>query len=426
MTEQPPAAPPVERKPQNQSAPNAQVKEQPAPARPRWPFVLVALVVVGAAGYLIWRSFLRPPDVPPNLVTLSGRIESDDSSVAAKTTGRIREITAREGDSVRAGQVIAVLEDDQVRARETQAQAAVTQAEARVRLAQQQIAVLREQLQQSQLSVEQSRTDAEGRVKQAEAQVAAAESQLAGAESNYRLAAYDREAYTKLAQTGAASERQAKQAQSAADAQAAAVAAARRQVEASKGALTAVRASLSNPDIRSSEKAAVQRQIVQQEADVAASQAEAARARAQLVEAQANRADLQVLAPFDGIVATRAAEPGEVATAGTAIITLLDLRKVYLRGFVPEGQIGRVRVGQPARIYLDSQPRQPLEAYVSRVDPEAAFTPENTYFREDRVKQVVGVKLQIKNPAGFAKPGMPADGEILVEGSQWPEKPSRK
>jgi len=66
---------------------------------------------------------------------------------------------------------------------------------------------------------------------------------------------------------------------------------------------------------------------------------------------------------------TRAAEPGEVVTAGTAVVTLLDLTKVYLRGFVPEGEIGKVKVGQAARVYLDSDPRKPVDAYVSRIDP---------------------------------------------------------
>ena len=143
-------------------------------------------------------------------------------------------------------------------------------------------------------------------------------------------------------------------------------------------------------------------------------------ARAQLAEAEANRQDLTIRAPFDGTVMTRAAEPGEVVQAGTAIITLLDLTKVYLRGFVPEGQIGKVALGQPAHIFLDSNPKHALNAYVSRIDPEATFTPENTYFRDDRVKQVVGLKLQLKDGFGFAKPGMPADGEILVKGDVWP------
>ena len=86
------------------------------------------------------------------------------------------------------------------------------------------------------------------------------------------------------------------------------------------------------------------------------------------------------------------------------------------------GQIGKVKVGQAARVYLDSNPKSPLDAYVSRVDPQATFTPENTYFRDDRVKQVVGVKLQLKGAIGLAKPGMSADGEILVQGDQWPQQ----
>jgi HlyD family secretion protein len=112
--------------------------------------------------------------------------------------------------------------------------------------------------------------------------------------------------------------------------------------------------------------------------------------------------------------------------AGTPIVTLLNMADVYLRAFVTEGQIGRVRVAQPARVYLDSAPTQPIGAVVSRIDPEASFTPENTYFREERVKQVVGVKLQLRGAVGFAKPGMPADGEILVEGSQWPARRARR
>ena len=127
-----------------------------------------------------------------------------------------------------------------------------------------------------------------------------------------------------------------------------------------------------------------------------------------------------MIAPFDGTVATRTAEPGEVVAAGTPILTVVDLSKVYLRGYIPEGLIGRVKLGQAARVFIDSAPKQPLDAYVQRIDPEATFTPENTYFQNDRVKQVVGVKLGLKSGFGFAKPGMPADGEILVDGSAWP------
>ena len=309
----------------------------------------VLILVAAIAGFATWRLFFAVPALPPGLIAVSGRIEGDDSAVSPKTTGRIRELTVREGDRVEAGAVIAVLDDEQVRAREQQAEAMVRQAEARL---------------------------------------AAAEAQLAQAEATYAQARWDRDAFAELFKRGLIAEQQARQAQNNERTQAATVVAAQRQV--------------------------------------GAAQADIDRFRAQLDEARANRNDLRVIAPFAGTVATRTAEPGEVVTAGTPVITLIDLAQVYLRAFVPEGQIGRVRVGQPARVYLDSAPAQPIEAFVSRIDPQATFTPENTYFREERVKQVVGVKLMLRGAAGFAKPGMPADGEILVEGSEWPARRTRR
>jgi HlyD family secretion protein len=297
----------------------------------------------------------------------------------------------------------------------------VSVAEARGKAARDQIAVLDQQLQQNRLQTAQSKVDADGRVRQAEGELAAAESTLAQQEAAYQIASFDDDAYSKLAKTGAASERQAKQAASTAGQQAAAVAAAKRRVESARGALITAKANLENPVIREAQVSIVGKQIAQQQAEVASADANTAQARGQLREAQANRQDLIILAPFSGVVATRTAEPGEVVTAGTALVTLIDLGKVYLRGFVPEGQIGKVKLGQPARVYLDSNPNQPVDASVSRIDPQATFTPENTYFRDERVKQVVGVKLQLKGAIGFAKPGMPADGEILTQGDSWPQ-----
>ncbi len=382
---------------------------------------LVILLVLAIAGAAIWLIFFATPDVPASIVALSGRIEGDDSAVSPKTAGRITSIQFREGDLVKAGEVIAVLDDQQVRAREQQAESSVTQADAQVRSARQQIDVLEQQLQQSRLQTTQSKLEAEGQVRQAEAELAAAEAEYKQQQASLQLASFDKEAYSRLAKSGAVSERQGKQAATTAETQEAVTAAAQRRVEAARGALNVARSSLSNPEIRSAGSAAIQRQMAQQRATIASANADAVHARAQLLEAQANRDDLKVVAPFDGTVVTRTAEPGEVVQAGTPIVTLLDLSKVYLRGFVPEGQIGRVKVGQPARVYLDSNPSRPLDAQVSRIDPQATFTPENTYFRDDRVKQVVGVKLQLKAGKGYAKPGMPSDGEILVDGEQWPE-----
>lgn len=387
--------------------------------------LVAALVVLALIGVGIWRVFFAGAGLPPGVLGVSGRIEGDDAAVSAKLAGRIREITVREGDHVQAGQVLAVLDDAQIRAREQQSEAMVRQAEARVRLSQHQVTVLGEQLRQSEIGVGQARADAEGRVNEAEARLAAAEAQLAQAVAAHAQAKWERDAYTRLVQKGYVAEQDAMQKQYTEEAQAAVVSANRRQVEAARGAVTTAKANLDNPAIRSAQVAAIQAQILQAQADIAASQADAERARAALDEARANRADLQVIAPFTGTVATRTAEPGEVVMPGTPIVTMVNLGQVYLRAFVPGGDIGRVRIGQPARVYLDSAPNTPIDAEVIRIDPEASFTPENTYFREDRVKQVVGVKLLINGALGFAKPGMPADGEILVDG-QWPARPARR
>jgi HlyD family secretion protein len=418
MTEQQTVAPPPE---QDRRTTLSRLKQTVGPRLRRFAILLVLLVALAAAAFLIWKLFFAKRHVPENIITLSGRIEGDDSAVAPITTGRILEMRFREGDNVKAGETIAILDFEQLRAREEQALAALRQAEARTQSARDQIAVLTQQLRESQLQMEQAKVDAEGRVLQARQEMAAALADLADQEAAYQLTLFDRDAYTRLARTGAVSERQGREAASKASQQAAAVAAAKRRYEAACGALATAKANLVNPLIRGAAAEAVRKQITQQQAEIAAANAGAEQARGQLREAVENRRDLIVTAPFDGTITTRSAEPGEVVTAGTPVVTMLDQTKVYLRGFIPIGEIGKVKVGQPARVYLDSNPDQPIEAYVSRVDPEATFTPENTYFRNERVKQVVGVKLQLKAGFGFAKPGMPADGEILIQGDKWPE-----
>ena len=185
--------------------------------------------MLGVAAFFIWRGFFATPKIPDNLVILSGRMEGDDSAVAPRITGRLLEIRVREGDSVKAGDIIAVIDDEQMKARQEQATAALAGAQARSTSAHDQIAVLQQELQQNDLTGEQSKTDAAGRVRNAEAGVAAAESDLAQVEAQFKLAQFDNEAYQKLVKTGAVSERQGKQAAATADQQAAAVLAARTQ-----------------------------------------------------------------------------------------------------------------------------------------------------------------------------------------------------
>jgi len=379
----------------------------------------VVVVVLTVAAFAVWRIFFTT-HAPASVVFVSGRIEGDDSAIAAKTAGRILEIRYREGDSVHAGDIIARLDDAQVRDAEQAARAALLDAQDRVASTSEQIAVLQEQIAQSALQAVQARSDAAGRVAQARANLATNQTSVAQQRASLAADTFNRTAESRLADQGYVSEQQRVLAITTQQSQAALVVATQRQVAAARGALTTADATLVSAGIFGEARAAIEQQIVQQHAVVASAQAEVSQARAQLAEAQANRRDLTVRAPFSGTIMTRAAEPGEVVTAGTAIVTLLDPNKVYLRGFVPEEQIGNIRIGQAARVYLDSSPNTPVDAYVLRIDPEATFTPENTYFQSDRVKQVFGLKLALRAGFGFAKAGMPADGEILFRGNTWP------
>ncbi len=320
--------------------------------------------------FVAWR-FVFTGGAPSNVISLSGRIEGDDSALAPNVGGRVIDVRVREGDTVRSGDVIATIDGAQVRAREAQARAGLLAARERAQSARDQVAVL-------------------------ETQLSGARADVAQSQASYRLASFNERSDVALFRTGDIPEREERDAISTAEAAAAAV------------------------SQHAAQAAGVEGQIVQQEATIAAAEAETRQALAQLDEAQADRRDLVVKAPFSGTIVTRAVEPGEVVAAGTPIVTLLDLNAVYLRGFIPEGEIGDVKIGEPARVYLDSNPNRPIDAYVLRIDPDATFTPENTYFRSDRVLEVFGVKLGLRAGFGFAKPGMPADGEILIRGDVWP------
>ena len=182
-------------------------------AKPAWVrqhriAIIIAGIVLIAVAIVIWKAFFAVPAVPASIVVVSGRIEGDDSAIAAKTSGRILEVRVREGDSVNAGDTIAMLDDEQIRAREQQAQATLTEEEDKAAAAQEQIAVLQEQLAQNRLQVSQSKFDTEGHMGQAKADLATAQSELVQQQAAYQIAAFDKDAYTRLAKTGAVSARQ--------------------------------------------------------------------------------------------------------------------------------------------------------------------------------------------------------------------------
>jgi HlyD family secretion protein len=312
---------------------------------------------------------------PKDTLFVSGRIDGDTVDISPKRDGKIVEIMVREGDTVQAGQLLARISSPQDEAQVDAQKANVVEDERKLAEAQ---------------------SAGPARVALADANLAASQADVVRSQAELRQAEVDAKRYPPLVETGAAAEQVADQqrtklkvAQATADAN-------HKQVLAAEASLDQAKAQLQQ---------------------IATAKATLASSRAQLRRLEANVNDLTITAPIAGTILTRSAEPGRVIAAGQTILTMVDLHSLYLRGFVPEGSVGKVKVGQQAEVYLDSNPKEAIQAEVIRVDPQVMFTPENTYFKDDRVKQVMGVKLGLKGAFGLAKPGMPADGRIQIGSS---------
>ncbi len=154
--------------------------------------------------------------------------------------------------------------------------------------------------------------------------------------------------------------------------------------------------------------------LSQKSTELSLAMSELQQAKATRKQLALKKGDYSIYSPIDGVCTTRTVEPGEVAAAGQVLLVVSDPNRTYMRGFLPENQIADVKLGQRAIVYLDgSQGKKVLFAKVSEIDSKASFTPENVYFPDDRVKQVFGVKLTIRNPDGIPKAGMPCDADII-------------
>lgn len=156
----------------------------------------------------------------------------------------------------------------------------------------------------------------------------------------------------------------------------------------------------------------------------AASQAEIGEARGKVAEQMSTLQDLFVVSPINGTITNRIRDNGEVVTPGSPILEAVNLDKLYLKAYVPENQIGRVRLGLPAKVYVDAYPNEPFDATVRYISSSAEFTPKEVQTPDERVKLVYAVKLYIKDNKGHRlTPGMPADAIIRwKENVRW-QKP---
>ncbi len=178
----------------------------------------------------------------------------------------------------------------------------------------------------------------------------------------------------------------------------------------------AARAALTQADRQLAQARLGLQRIEAQRHQLAAIEAQLEQARAVVADVQSVMADLTIAAPAAGVIMTRMSDAGEVVPAGAPLFTLVDLHRLYLKVYVPESQIGRVRLGVPARVFTDAFPDRPFAATVRYIATRAEFTPKEVQTPDERVKLVYAVRLYLdENPDQRLTPGLPADAIIRCD-----------
>ncbi|MDD8025761.1 MAG: efflux RND transporter periplasmic adaptor subunit [Acidobacteriota bacterium] len=293
----------------------------------------------------------------------SGTIEARQVRISAKTAGDLLTIPVREGDRVKPGDRIAFIDH-------TVLDIQLRQAEAGISLAQAQLDLLR------------SGARAED-VRQAEEAVRQADAAFKPAEEDARR-------MRELAAKGSVTAKQAEDAD-------ARLTMAKAQAAAAAEALKKVR-TLARPE------------------EIRAAQARLDQARAAADLLRKTIADCVLVSPVAGIVTQVPVEAGELVAAGAAVAVVSDLDRVHVMIYVTEAELARVKLGGRADVAIDGLPGRAFAGTIVYISPEAEFTPKNIQTREDRVKLVFGVKIEIDNPEGLLKPGLPADATLAGAG----------
>lgn len=347
--------------------------------------IAVAGLLLALSAYVVFDRLVARSALPEGLIQASGRIEGDHVTVASKFPGRILELLAREGDQVTAGQPIVRLDDAQIRARVEQARSAVAVVEAQVMAAHTTLAVMNLEVP---LAIE-----------WADAQVASAEAALAKAIAVEQEARIDAQRFQDLAAKDQASIQQRDQAVTRWEV-------AHKDIAYSRSALAQATKELAQAELGG-------KRIHAKEADVNALERQGDQANAALAEAESVLADLTIEAPTSGTITTRMVDTGEVVAAGAPLLEIVDLDRLYLQVYVPEVQIGKIRLGLPARVYTDAFPDQPFAATVRYIASKAEFTPKEVQTADERVKLIYAVRLYLTvNPDHRMTPGLPADAVI--------------
>ncbi|NEO25249.1 MULTISPECIES: HlyD family efflux transporter periplasmic adaptor subunit [unclassified Moorena] len=315
-------------------------------------------------------------------IPLSGRIEGDETDIGTKVGGRVNFVAVQEGKEVNKDQNIVRLDDQEIQAQLKGATARLVSAQQQELKARLQINLVESQILEVQLNLKKAQEDTRGQVLQAEASVAAnvaqlnqAFAKLEEAQSELNLAKANRDRFAQLVEQGAVSKQRFDQAQTTFEKAQATVKASQASVNAigklvnvAQGQLVQAQTSTLNPEIINAQLSRLQTQLAQARLQLAMVQAEVEIAKAFQQEIKSKISDLKIASPIDGVVITRLVEPGEIVSAGQTLLTVIDPNNVYLRGYVPQGDIGKIRVGQKAKVFLDSDPDQPLSATVTTID----------------------------------------------------------
>ena len=344
-------------------------------------------------------------------VDLTGTIEATQVDVSVKITGRIVARLVKEGDRVSAGQLLVRLDESELVAEVHRAEAAVATAEATVRdlvagprpeeLKEARAVVERARAQLADLlagSRDQEIEDARAAVRSATATRQLKEAELTRMETlrlKDLVAQQDVDRAQEASQVAAAQERSAREKLAIVQ-----EGPRRFQIEATRADLAAAEQRLalllagSRPD------------------QVETARGQLSQARFGLATAQSRLKEATVVSPITGIVLRKNLEVGETANPGVAILTLMNPQEVWVRAYVPEEQIGRIKIGDAGRIAVDAFPGRTFPGHVTEISSEAEFTPKNVQTKKERVNLVFRIKILLDNVDGTLKPGMPADVEI--------------
>ncbi len=354
---------------------------------------VAAILIVAAGGYLIFSKMVIKPSLPEGLIQANGRIEGETHVVATKIAGKITQILAREGDSVKSGQILAQLDDSQIREKVNQAAFALAAANAKLEATKAAYGVMKQEVP---IAIE--------RATAGRALSRAVLSKSAAADTQ---SAKDAVRFRRLAEEGSIGRQKSEQMDLASES-------AKSDLESARNGLIQAEKLLDDAHLGQS-------RLKAKEDELKAVAAQADQTRAALSEVESILADLSVRAPIDGIITTKITNPGEVAAPGSPLYSMVDLDQLFLKVYVPEKEIGKLKLNLNARIYIDAMPETPFEGRVTYIASKAEFTPKEVQTPDERVKLVYAVKISLSgNPEHRLTPGLPADAVIRwKDGIDW-------